>query len=298
MERENNMPQVTRRDTLAAITAGLVMASVGRAVGRSAGPPLWVAEQGASKVYFFGQMPVRADTVWLSGAVQQAFDGSSELWTENPEPPAGPPPAPPVSTGPKLSEVATPKEMTHLRSMLVREGLAANALDYKLLADAYPAVSWLQDHSVGADFSVFPERVLRARAKASGRPVYSEWASFEAAMRFETDLPADVRRQLDLELFRRGLDETENVSEARRRLSQWQIGEMAALNAMEKRNRKLYPLLDRLIGVDRNRAWVARTSSIMARTQGAFVCVGIGHLLGPASIQSFLTKSGIGVRRI
>ena len=117
-------------------------------------------------------------------------------------------------------------------------------------------------------------------------------------MRFESDLPTDVRRQLDLELFRRGLDETENVSEAKRRLAEWQKGDLAALNLMEERNRKLYPNLEKLIGADRNKAWVARTSSIMERTPSAFVCVGIGHLLGPASIQSYLLKGGVNVRRI
>jgi uncharacterized protein len=292
------MSEVTRRDTLVAMVAALVMSSDNRATERASGPPLWRARHGSASVYFFGQMPVRADSVWLSPAVQRAFDGSSELWTENPEPPAGPPPAPPVSTGPKLSEVVTPREMTRLRAMLVREGLAANALDTTLLADAYPAISWLQDHALGVDYSVTPERVLRAKAKVAGKAVHSEWVSVEAAMHFESDLPTDVRRQLDLELVRRGLDETENVSEAKRRLAEWQTGDMAALNTMEEHNRKLYPLLDKLIGANRNEAWVARTVSIMERTPSAFVCVGIGHLLGPASIQSCLLKSGVDVRRI
>jgi uncharacterized protein len=188
--------------------------------------------------------------------------------------------------------------MKRLHAMLVREGLAANALDSTLLADAYPAVSWLQDHALGVDYSVIPERVLRAKAKAAGKSVHSEWASLEDALRFESDLPADVRRQMDLELFRRALDEAESLSQAKRRLAQWQVGNMAALNAMAERNRRLYPLLDKLIGADRNQAWVARTASIMKRTASAFVCVGIGHLLGPASIQSYLVRTGVSVRRI
>ncbi len=48
-----------------------------------------------------------------------------------------------------------------LRKILVREGLAAKAVDSTLLADAYFADSWLQDYSIGTDFHVIPERVLR-----------------------------------------------------------------------------------------------------------------------------------------
>jgi uncharacterized protein YbaP (TraB family) len=289
---------LTRRSALTSIVSGLLINTDVRSAERVAGPPLWVAEHGPARVYFLGQMPVRADSVWLSSAVQQAFDGSTELWTENPEPAPGPPPAPPVSAGPKLSEVVTPQEMSRLRALLVREGLAANALDSTLLADSYPAVSWLQDHAMGVDYTLIPERVLRTKAKAAGKSVHSEWASMQDAMGFESGLPKDVRRQFDLELFRRGLDEAENLSEGNRRLAEWQVGSLAALDAMDQRNRRLYPILDKLIGADRNKAWTARTASIMARTKSAFVCVGIGHLLGPASIQRYLLKSGVTVRRV
>lgn len=292
------MPRVTRREALAAAAAGLAVGTLGLAAQRTPGPPLWVAERRSAKVFFFGQLPLRTDSVWLSGAIQEAFERSSELWTENPDPAGAAPPPPPAATGPKLSEAITAAEMARLRTLLVREGLAANALDATRLADAYSAVSWLQDHSIGANYNVIPERVLRAKAKAAGKPLHSEWASFADVAQFQNGLPANVRRQLELELFRRGLNETEGVDAARQRLAEWLAGNLRGLNVMEVQNRHNYPLLNRLIGTDRNKAWVARTAAIMGRTDSAFVCVGIGHLLGPSSIQEFLRQGGLTVRRV
>lgn len=291
------MSRLTRRQALIGMAAGLSMSSLGRAAA-TPGPPLWVAERGSAKVFFFGQMPLPPGSLWLSGPIQQAFDASQELWTENPDPAAGPAPPPPAASGPKLSDSITAAEMARLRALLVREGLAATALDATLLADAYSAVSWLQDHSIGADFNAIPERVLRAKAKTAGKTVHSEWASFADVARFRSDLPAEVRRQLDLQLFRRGLDETEHLCAARQRLAEWLQGDLGALDAMERRTRHRYPLLNRLIGADRNQAWVARTTAIMGRTDRAFVCVGIAHLLGPSSIQSCLQRSGLRVQRL
>jgi uncharacterized protein YbaP (TraB family) len=243
-------------------------------------------------------MVVRKDSVWLSAAVQGAFDACTEFWTENPDPAAGPPPASPAASGPRLIEATTPDEMARLRRLLEQAGLKSNALDDALLSDAYSAVSFLHDQGLGADFESIPERVLRSRAKQAGKVIRSEWASFAAVADFRASLSPAMRAALDLQLFRRGLLEAENPQAARRRLDEWQRGDMQALNDMDVLYRREYPLLMRLIGDERNRAWVARANDIARRTDAAFACQGIGHLLGPRSIQACLQEAGWDVSRV
>lgn len=291
------MKETNRRDLLLALTASLMVPQSIRAATALSGPPLWLAKRGAAKVYFFGQMPVRTHSHWQSSPVLRAFEDSAEVWTENPDPAAAPPPQSRTPSGPKLVESVTPEEMRRLRTLLVREGLKSDALDATHLSNAYSAVSYLQDHSLGVDYQAMPERVLRNMARAAGKAVYSEWPSVEDVTRFRASLAADTRTLLDLELFRRGLSEAEDVGSAQQQLDGWLRGDLRPLNKMERSVRKSYPLITQLVGADRNKNWVARTAEIMQRSATSFVCQGILHLLGPQSIQTFLRRAGHDVSR-
>jgi uncharacterized protein YbaP (TraB family) len=141
-----------------------------------------------------------------------------------------------------------------------------------------------------------PERVLRTCARKTGKPVHSEWASIEEVMRYTADLPQKTEIELQLEMFRKELDEAADASAALRRLNEWLGGDVADLDAFARSH--VYPVAARIIGSERNKRWVFRIRSITDRTDRAFVCVGILHLVGPASIQSFLRAAGIRVHRV
>lgn len=292
------MKAISRRNLILDSMAFALASTVAIAAPRIAGPPLWLVRRGTGKVYFFGQMPLRAGSRWQSEQVMSAFDASSEFWTENPDPAAGPPPVPRAASGPKLAALATQDELRRLRALLLREGLKEDALDSAQLSDAYSAVSYLQDHALGVDYEVMPERVLRAKARQLGKPVLSEWKSVDAIIAFRDSMTSETRIALDLELFQRGMSEAEDVDGARRRLDGWLRGDLRELIKLEKAQRSAYPLISRLVGEDRNRAWVSRTAEIMQRTDSAFICQGIGHLLGSASIQTFLQRAGYEVSRL
>jgi uncharacterized protein len=292
------MQALNRRDWLLGAAATWVATSRTLAATEAAGPPLWLAQRGVAKLYLFGQLPVRADSAWQSAQVLRAFDASTEFWTENPDPASGPPPAPKAPTGPRLADSIKPEEMRRLRVLLAREGLKEDALDATPLSDAYSAASYLQDHALAVDYPSIPERVLRVKAKLAGKAVRSEWASPDEIARFRDSMTTDTRIALDLELFRRGLAEAEDVDAARQRLDGWLRGDLRTLNTMEQNQRRRYPLISRLIGADRNKAWVARTADIMQRSAVTFACQGIGHLLGPQSIQAFLQRAGYKVNRL
>jgi uncharacterized protein YbaP (TraB family) len=144
---------VTRRRALDLGLAAPLVSPFAWCAQYAPGPPLWVAERGTARVFLFGQMAVRARSPWLSSAIERAFDASTELWTENPDPNQGPSSktVPPPPKGPKLIEVASPQDMARLHAVLVREGMAPSAFDGLALSAAYPAVSELADRAVGAD---------------------------------------------------------------------------------------------------------------------------------------------------
>ncbi len=292
------MSDPTRRTLLAALAATMSLSVLTVNAAAPSGPPLWLVRRRATRIYFFGQLPLRTDSFWQSAPVMRAFDASSEYWSENPDPTTAAPPAPRTSSGPQLFSVVTTREMERLRALLVREGLKENALDAAQLSAAYSAVSYLQDHALGVDYQVMPEGVLRERARQAGKSLHSEWASFEELVRFRESMTPDTRQALDLELFRRGLEEAEDVEAARRGLEGWLRGDLAALNAMEQRVRERYPLIATLVGSERNRAWVGRTDAIMERSATTFVCQGIGHLLGPQGIPAMLRQAGYEVERV
>lgn len=298
------MRQITRRRAASFALAGLATAAI-RATEHLTAPPLWAVERGSSKVYLFGQMGVRAHSLWLTDGIRRAFESSTELWVENPDfsPPstgaaAPPDPAADPAQGPRLSEVATGRDLKRLRSLLSRAGLSADTFDALPLSAAYLAVSDVADRVFGVDYTALPERVLKSQAKAAGKPVHSEWASLEEINRFMTELPDDVQRKLQLQILRKTLDEGVDVKAAELRLEQWLAGDMAGWEEFARHVARLYPEVNNRIGEQRNKAWVPRIDAMLARTDCAFVCVGVLHLAGAASIQVQLRQAGLAAHRV
>jgi uncharacterized protein len=295
------MARLTRRDVLGGTLATCLFGGRSQGAQRMPGPPLWVVERAGSKVFLLGQMPVRAGDEWLTPRIQQAFDTSAELWVENPEPPAaagGPPPVSEAPAGPKLSEVGTARDLERVHAALSKAGMPADSLDALPPSLAYFPIADLADRALGADFAAIPERVLRARAKQASKPVHSEWASFEQVSRFLDDLSGDLRVRIHLQMIARALDELEDTEAAEQRLREWLAGDVRGFEALDRRMRSLYPDARQYLGTRRNIAWVLRIRSMLSRTPAAFVCVGVGHLVGPDSIQAHARKAGLMVRRL
>ena len=76
---------IRRRDIL--IAAGCVTAAppIKALAALPAGPPLWVATRGASKVYIFGFADAK-DRSWLTPTLERAFRESRQIWFETPHP--------------------------------------------------------------------------------------------------------------------------------------------------------------------------------------------------------------------
>jgi uncharacterized protein len=293
------VPQMTRREVLGAGLAAALWGSRGTAAQRTAGPPLWIVERGSSRVTLFGQMPVRTGDTWLTSSIQQAFDASTELWVENPEPPTTPVPfAPEVPRGPTLVETASPGDLQRIHAALATAGMPGDSLDRLPPSIAYFPIAQLVDRASGADVAVIPERILRARAKAAGKPVHSEWASFEEVSRFLERLSAEQQVRVHLQMIGRALDELEAPKAGQERLTRWLAGDISGVEALDRRMESRYPDARNQIGIERNKAWVPRIQSMLDRTRAAFVCVGILHLAGPESVQAQASRAGLAVRRV
>ena len=265
--------------------------------GRSA-PPLWMAERGDSRVFLFGQMPVKATTPWLTPAIESTFQGCRELWTENPD---VDPAAANASIrkiiargGPSVAQILPVRDLERLHAVLETAGQKPGSMDGAPASLAYLQISNLADMASGTDPAAIPERVLKSRAKVAGKPVHSEWASFDEAA--QAMAPATAAAQL--QLIRKALDDAEGAPSSGHRLAAWMAGDLTDQEAEDGRLRRLYPDLYARLQVERNRAWAPRLMGVMAEPGACFVCVGFGHLVGPHSIQSYLTKTGLDVRRV
>ena len=292
------MAKITRRDATVALAAGLLIGSRAGATGRTSGPPLWVVDRGGSKVFLFGQMPVKTKTPWLTSMIQGAFEGCRELWTENPD--VDPAVANAsiqktlVEGGLTVAQFLSPHDLKRLHVVLERSGQKPDAMDGSLASLAYFQISNLADMASGADFAVFPERVLKAQALAAAKPIHSEWSSFEEATEFMSGASPLVRRQL----LRKALDDFEGAPLSTQRLAAWLAGDLSDQEAQDARWRRLYPDLYKHLSAERNAAWAPRILTMTSAPGACFICVGLGHLVGPQSIQAHLADVGLTIRRL
>lgn len=141
--------------------------------------------------------------------------------------------------------------------------------------------------------------VMASRAKAAGRPVsYLEEARMQQAL---IDKWMDVRAlkaMLDapealktknaelLAAYRAGDDAkiTELISDQ----TQWKEMGLSPKDAEKAMDEMLYA---------RNRAWIAPLEGLFA-SGGAFVAVGVAHLLGPQNVLELLGKKGFTITRV
>jgi uncharacterized protein len=288
------MAQVLRRTVL----GGAVALAAASAAQAQESPRIWAVRTGKGEVFLFGSTPVKARTLWLSDSVRGAFDRSAELWVENPDyDPAEMNAAVRkrvAEGGPTLAQALPTDELSRLHDLVGRAGKAPDAFDAQPVWAAYPSLSGLADEVKKIDPADLPERVLKARAKAQGKAVKTEWASFEEVFRFSSQTPPAVQ----LQLIRKSMDDLEAALSGGGFSNAWAVGNLAPLNARDRRFAEAYPELYARLVVERNAGWVPRIRQMLDAGQPAFVCVGIGHLLGPQSIQAQAEAAGLKVRRL
>ena len=265
------------------------------------GPALWLAEKPDTRVFLFGQMPVRSDTVWLTPEIEAAFNGSDLVWLENLDNSLITPEV--VSAVGALQKQLTPAgdfsvlsvldepHRARLLAVLAAEGVSPESLNGRPIPFARQLVTSIQDRKSGADFTKIPEVIFRARAKAAGKPIFTEWRDLLELVRFASDLP-EVQKQLVM----MALDDLDRDYSAA--LSSWLSGALDIQIRTAEARAARYPELYLHVNTLRNRAMARRIVEAMNDYRQLFVCLGIGHFVGPSSLPAFLGEEGMAIRRV
>ena len=265
------------------------------------GPALWLAEKQDTRVYLFGQMPVRSDTVWLTPEIDAAFNNSDLVWLENLDNSLITPEV--LRAVGELQKQLTPAgdfsvlsvldepHRERLRAVLAAEGISPESLNGRPIAYTRQLVTSIQDRKSGADFTKIPEAIFRARAKAAGKPIFTEWRDLLELVRFASDLP-----EVQKELVTMALDDLDRDYPAE--LSSWLSGALDIQIKSADARAVRYPALSLHVNTLRNQAMARRIVDVMNDYRELFVCLGIGHFVGPSGLPAFLGQAGLAVRRV
>ncbi len=244
-------------------------------------PFLWKAQKNDGPVvWLYGTIHV-AGTDEVPPAAWEALDSSAKIVTE-------------------LGDVEADPEKT---AALIRLP-SGPGLDQQL-----PATDWydLRDALRGsvkeADLARFRPwlAVVKLNAKVAPAPTPNMDAAIAKRARSKRK-PVEALESLDVQL--EALAETMTIADLQQELhnrhklacangslkATYDAGDLAGIT-----NRMLIPQTHALV-VDRSRAWIPKIEALFAG--GAFVAVGIAHLLGDEGLPALLAKSGYTVARV
>lgn len=283
---------------MAAAAACTVGAVTARSTTSSAGPPLWRAAAGGRTAYLFGHIPLPAGVEWNSPAVAAAFAASSELWVENPEFARDEIEALQGELAGKaripVEALLSGEELARMRRALETSGNDPASLDGVAADDAYQVLSSIAYDAAKADYGNLPDRALREQARERGLSIKTEWANLREVANFIPLAPDPIQAQL----ISMGIDELAGVAQAIERVPAWQHGDIAPFEQLATAFSERYPELYALLSAQRNSRFAERLAAAMTAGGDPFVCVGMLHLVGPASIVSALAERGIASQRV
>jgi uncharacterized protein YbaP (TraB family) len=265
------------------------------------GPPLYVAERGSAKVYILG-VTGSPNRDWMTPRIRVALAESKEFWREVPTAELNPEA---IAYSDKLGTRENGSLFDDLTPELgVRVTAAAKKFDLpieklKPMKPWYAArvlglVSWSKmGRAPGAADN--PEIALSEVAKASNIPVKSEISDWNAFADFfdRMSLRAQVQYiaySLDF------IDKGDTSEEAPERA--WVQGDVSYYEKNVQDFSARYPDLYDALNGQRDAEWTERIDGFLKAGGTTFILVGINHTVGPGSIQVYLRKAGIHVRRV
>ncbi len=259
-------------------------------------PAVWAAERGRGRVHFLGgRHPL--PFAWSAPDVEALIETADEFWHEVP-------PMTPESQGlvfqygidpeAPLESRLTADELTRVYAAGEELGVAREVLAPFRPWLAGQVLKMASQSQRGVSYDSSPDDVFRACAERAGIPIRAEFDSTESLVELFTNLP----RRAEVELLLMDLDDLEqDPVQDERRAKAWLRGELQLEIAWADEFFRSYPMLHAHVGAARNRAWVPRVERVLDAGIKAFIVVGIGHMLGPASIPELLGSAGIQLRR-
>ena len=139
------------------------------------------------------------------------------------------------------------------------------------------------------------DKVLSAKAQASGVPLFSEFAVKDDVVTwFGTMSPKQ-----DLQFLRYILDEVlASPSAQAATFTDWARDDFRRARGVVTRIKQLYPELYGILVLDRNRKWVPRFKKMLPEKGPTMVVLGHFHLVGSDGVLAQLEAAGMTFRRI
>lgn len=286
------------RLAVAAALAALSLPATAQGDGRR--PPLFVVEDGDSRVYLLGSVHVLPDgALPLPPHVEAAYADASVLAFELDldEAAAG---AQTMIAGAMdeetLAEALTADQRAVVSDAVAALGMPAGALDgfEPWFVGLTYGVGVLQRSGFrveagGVDAHFFARAGADGKERVAFETVALQTAAFD-------DLPTEAQVTFLLESV--ALSPDSSAAQFQGLLDAWAAGDDDGLAALMNDNLTQPEVFDALL-VGRNRAWVPQIEALLARDgENALVVVGAGHLVGPQSVVAMLREAGYAVERL
>ena len=282
--------------TTAAPPAAVAVASV------APRPALWQVSDKDTTVYLFGTIHLLPrDSQWRTPALDDAIARSQALMLEtiiddkNPVELAGAM----ASLGfrndlPPLAQRVDPGKRTLLETAIAKTGIPRAAFDRMETWAAAFSLIGLQFRSIGLEGGEGVEAVLRSSFQSAGKSV-GQLETNREQLGFFDSLPESAQRAL----LEGAVETPGNMREHfQGMLSAWLRGDIDAIAKTFNEDLSASPeLMDALIR-RRNANWSKWIEGRMGQPGTVMVAVGAGHLTGQGSVQDYLRKTGMKVRRV
>ena len=259
-------------------------------------PPLFVLEDGDSRVYLLGSVhALPADALPLPDHVEAAYDAADVVAFELDLDLAQAGAQGMMRAGMDEETVAdalTDDQKAQFNAKIAPLGVPAGAFDAfePWLAGLTYSVLAIQQSGASMDGGV--DAHLFARTKADGKEVVP-FETVELQTAAFDDLPTDVQ----VAFLMASLDDADPAETFADMVDAWSTGDDEALADLMNEGMTEPALFEALL-VNRNRAWVPQIVSLLDRDRDALVVVGAGHLVGEQSVVEMLQEEGYAVERM
>ena len=265
-------------------------------------PALWQVSDADTTIYLFGTIHLLPkESKWRTPTLDKAIGKSDGLYLEtiideaNPAQLAGVMASLGFAAGlPPIAERVDPTKRPALEAAIAKTGIPRVAFDrMETWAAAFSLLS-LQFKSIGLEGGEGVESVLRGTFQGAGKPIGQLETNREQLGFFDT-LPEAAQRAL-LE------GSIETPGDMRQHfqgmLNAWLRGDVQSIAKTFNEDLSASPeLMDALIR-KRNANWSRWIEQRMAQPGTVMVAVGAGHLAGDDSVQDFLQRRGLKIRRL
>jgi uncharacterized protein YbaP (TraB family) len=266
-------------------------------------PHLWLIDRAPTIVRIFGGGPALAEP-WSDPAIEALVAASDVFWCEVPKLEGdvqqlaikyGVDPAAPLPTW------LTPDDLARVDRAAATVGENPQILRAVRPWLAAQILKMAQETRAGLKGEYSAEQHLESVAERAGIRIRGEFTDGATVPAAEAVFAAFSAwpRQAEIERLLSVLDDIERgPASIIEQADAWRADDLALAEQIDQRYRRDYPALYETLVLARNRAWVDRIQQMLTEPGTAFILMGTGHLVGPASVLALLEQDGIDARPV